>query len=173
MYQSTRVGIQSPTLIDRLHEIAGEERADSRRESVVTDARMREIIRRDLTYLLNSSNLGDCIDHQRFPRVSNSTLNFGVAPLAGKYAISKSWLDVARIIRQAIIDFEPRLIAESVEILPLQDSDEMEMGSYGVLRFEVNGLIYSREQPLEFGACSEISLDTGKISFEECQRHRR
>lgn len=39
---------------------------------------MREILQRDLTYLLNTTNREDEIDRTRYPEAASSTINYGV-----------------------------------------------------------------------------------------------
>jgi type VI secretion system protein ImpF len=84
---------------------------------------MREIVQRDLAHLLNTTNAEDLIDRTRHADAAASTLNFGVPPLAGSYLSERKWADIERIIRRAIHDYEPRLIPETVTVVPLMKEE--------------------------------------------------
>ncbi len=120
---------------------------------------------RDLTFLLNATNLDRNIDRARFAYAGSSSLNYGVPSLAGVFAASRGWPEIEHVIRRAIVEFEPRLMPNTLEIIPMQD--ESELGNYNVIIFEVSGLIRTPTYPLEFRAHSVISIETGKIRFED------
>ncbi|MET0207717.1 MAG: GPW/gp25 family protein, partial [Burkholderiaceae bacterium] len=91
-----------------------------------------------------------------------SAVNFGVRPLAGSYLSERRWADIERIIRRAITDYEPRLIPETVTVLPLMKegaSDE-----YNVLLFEIRAMINLKPYPLELTVQSTVDLETNRMS---------
>jgi type VI secretion system protein ImpF len=110
-------------------------------EYAVTPAQMRDIVQRDLAYLLNTTNAEDLIDRTRHAEAASSTINFGVPPLAGSYLSERKWADIERIIRRAIQDYEPRLIPETVTVVPLMKEGGA-AGDYNVLLFEIRALIH-------------------------------
>ena len=150
-----------PTLIDRLRDDAPRRKHEAPGEYTVSRAQMREIIQRDLAYLLNCTNIEDRIDRRRYPAASASTVNFGVPPLAGGYLASCRWDDIERSIRRAIRDFEPRLIAESLSVLPLGGNGETRL--YNNLAFEIRGMIRMDPYPLEFMVQSTLDLETSRL----------
>ncbi|NPT38354.1 type VI secretion system baseplate subunit TssE [Paraburkholderia xenovorans] len=105
-----------PTLFDRLRDDAPHRQTEVPGEYAVTRTQLRDIIQRDLAYLLNATNLGDLIDPQRYPLVAASTVNFGVPPLAGAFMASRKWADIEKTIKDAIGRFEPRLITTSESV---------------------------------------------------------
>jgi type VI secretion system protein ImpF len=138
-----------PTLIDRL------------RDDTVSRTQMREIIQRDLAYLLNCTNIEDQIDRRRYPAAAASTVNFGVPPLAGGYVASCRWEDVEKAVKRAIRDFEPRLIADSLSVLPLDNNVGTSL--YNNLAFEIRGMIRMNPYPLEFMVQSTLDLETSRM----------
>jgi type VI secretion system protein ImpF len=102
---------------------------------------MREIVQRDLAHLLKTTNAEDLIDRTRHADAAASTLNFGVPPLAGSYLSERKWADIERIIRRAIHDYEPRLIPETVTVVPLMKEEGGAAEEYNVLLFEIRALI--------------------------------
>jgi type VI secretion system protein ImpF len=54
-----------PTLLDRLRDDAPHRRTEAPGEYAVTRSQLRDIVQRDLAYLLNTTNLGNQIDVRR------------------------------------------------------------------------------------------------------------
>lgn len=151
-----------PTLLDRLRDDAPHRQAEAPDDYTVTRKQMRDIVQRDLAYLLNTTSIEDQIDRSRHPRAAASTVNFGVPPLAGTFIASRQWKDVERMIRQAITDFEPRLIPDSLVVSPRSGTDDAGE-HHNVLAFDVRGLIHMDPYPLEFMVQSSLDLETSEI----------
>lgn len=153
-----------PTLFDRLRDDAPQRQTESANEYTVTRAQMREIIQRDLTYLLNTTNREDEIDRQRYPAAAASTINYGVPPVAGSYLSEHKWNDIVTIVRRAVLDFEPRLIPGSLDVKPLLKEDAPQR--YNTLVFEIKGLIHMDPYPMAFTAQSSLDLETSRMSVQ-------
>lgn len=151
-----------PTLLDRLRDDAPQRQNEAPSEYTVTRAQMRDIIQRDLAFLLNTSSIEDLIDRERYPQAASSTVNFGVPPLAGAFTATRRWDEIEKIIRRAIGEFEPRLIAESLVVTPLTGVDADVQ--YNVLAFEVRGMIRMDPYPLEFMVQSSLDLETSQVN---------
>jgi type VI secretion system protein ImpF len=151
-----------PTLLDRLRDDAPQRQAEAPGEYTVTRAQMRDILQRDLAFLLNTTSIEDLIDRERYPEAASSTLNFGVPPLAGAFIASRRWAEVEQVIRRAILDFEPRLIPQTLALAPLKAADPA--GRYNSLAFEVRGMIQMDPYPLEFMVQSSLDLETSQVS---------
>ena len=151
-----------PTLFDRLRDEAPSRTSEQPSEYSVTPAQMRDIVQRDLAYLLNTTNAEDLIDRARHADAASSTINFGVPPLAGSYLSERRWADIERIIRRAIQDYEPRLIPETVTVVPLMKEGGA-AGDYNVLLFEIRALIHLRPYPLAFTVQSAVDLETNRM----------
>jgi type VI secretion system protein ImpF len=150
-----------PTLFDRLRNEAPSREIEASSEYAVTPGRMRDIIQRDLAFLLNTTNAEDLIDRARFPDAAASCVNFGVPPLAGSYLSERKWADIERIIRRAISDYEPRLIAETVTVLPLMKEGASQQ--YNVLLFEIRAMVDLKPYPLELTVQSAVDLETNRM----------
>ncbi|TCW85063.1 type VI secretion system baseplate subunit TssE [Burkholderia sp. SRS-46] len=150
-----------PTLLDRLRDDAPQRLVEAPEEYAVTRKQMRDIVQRDLAYLLNTTSIEDQLDRERHPQAAASTVNFGVPPLAGTFLASRQWNDIERTIRQAIADFEPRLIPDSLVVAPRQAADAAD--HHNVLAFEVRGLVHMDPYPLEFMVQSSLDLETSEI----------
>lgn len=151
-----------PTLIDRLRDDAPHRQTEAPGEYTVTRTQLRDIIQRDLAYLLNTTNLGDQLDARRYPLVAASTVNFGVPPLAGAFMASRDWRDIEIMVKHAIMTFEPRLMPESLEVVPSSNGDRV--GRHSQVAFEIRGMIRMDPYPLEFMVQSSLDLETSRLS---------
>lgn len=87
---------------------------------------LRQSIKRDLTWLLNSLSFESAQTLSNHPNVRTSVLNYGVKDFAGRSRSSKSEMDNARAIHNAIKRFEPRL--KNVSVTPDVHDDASEVG---------------------------------------------
>jgi type VI secretion system protein ImpF len=158
-----------PTLFDRLRDEAPSRASEPPSDYTVTPARMRDIVQRDLAFLLNTTNAEDLIDRKRYAQAAASTVNFGVPPLAGSYLSERRWADIERIVRRAVQDYEPRLIAQSVSVVPLMKPDGA-AGDYNVLLFEIRALIDLQPYPLAFTVQSAVDLETNRMQVLQAPR---
>ena len=65
-----------PTLLDRLTDHAPQRSNDSVSERLVTRKQLRQIILRDLSWLLNATNAEAELEMEDFPDARASTLNY-------------------------------------------------------------------------------------------------
>jgi type VI secretion system protein ImpF len=147
-----------PTLFDRLRDDNPHRHTESAEEISVSQKELLRIVQRDLSYLLNATNASDLFKEDSFPEASASTLNYGIPPLVGGYLMEKKWHSIERIIRKAIITFEPRLMPESLCVVSLSESDPAHR--YNTLQFEIRGLVRADPHPIEFLVQSSVDLET-------------
>lgn len=150
-----------PTLIDRLADTAPHRQHEAPGEYAMTRSQMRDVVQRDLAYLLNTTSLDELIDRERYPEAAASTINYGVPALAGVFIASRKWADIEQIIRRAILDFEPRLIADLLTVAPISGVD---VPSYNNVSFEIRGMIQMDPYPLEFMVQSTLDLETSQLN---------
>ncbi|KAF3998237.1 type VI secretion system baseplate subunit TssE [Glaciimonas immobilis] len=154
-----------PTLIDRLLDDAPGRQTEPFNESLFDAQAMRTAIKRDLTLLLNTINLNGEIDINTHPAISNSVLNYGIPAFGGGHIADRNWINVGVMIRKAVLDFEPRLIRESVSVSPLKNVSDS--NHYNVLTFALSGLIKWSPYPLEFQIQTAFDLETSRINLLE------
>ncbi|KVO63766.1 type VI secretion system baseplate subunit TssE [Burkholderia stagnalis] len=151
-----------PTLLDRLRDDAPQRQSEAPGEYAVTRTQMRGIVQRDLAFLLNAMSIDGYIDRESHPEAAASTVNFGMPPLAGVFMASRKWAEIERTIRRVILDFEPRLIPETLVVAPSRGAAAGERGN--VLAFEVRGMIRMDAYPIEFMVQSALDLETSQVS---------
>ena len=152
-----------PTLLDRLCDDAPHESSEAPQAYAFNRGRMRETVLRDLSLLLNTTDQSDLIDAAQYPAAANSTLNYGVPALAGGYLSEKKWVDIERMIRRAITQFEPRLVPQTLRVKPLLK--DQASANYNVLTFEISGHIQISPYPIEFTVQSAVDLENSRIEL--------
>ncbi|MEJ7807537.1 MAG: type VI secretion system baseplate subunit TssE, partial [Telluria sp.] len=105
-----------PSLLDRLSDDEPDTSTESRERRILSLRTLREGVLRDLAWLLNTTNLLSVIATDALPHVATSVLNFGVPVMSGNSLTGLNISKLERGIRQAIWDFEPRLIRNTVTV---------------------------------------------------------
>lgn len=152
-----------PTLFDRLFDNAPHKLKESELEYAVDKKQMMNIVRRDLAFLFNTSSIEREVVRDDYPMVACSVINYGIPPLAGEHMASKSWQEMEGIIRRAIIDFEPRIIAKSLLIRPVSNLAQLGDKVYNMMAFTVKGQIYLEPYPLEFTMQSAVDVENSRF----------
>jgi type VI secretion system protein ImpF len=119
---------------------------------------------RDLAWLLNNCHLAACEDIADYPLVAKSVLNYGIPDLTGKTISGLEVTDVQRALRQAILDFEPRILADRLEVRGQVSDDPSHTNS---LTFEIEGELWSRPIPERLFLRTELDLETGSVTMTE------
>lgn len=140
---------------------AGERIVASRRlraRQVITEAVLREEVWRDLDALLNTVALESTVDMSETPLARKSILNFGIPDVAHRTIDEADLINVPGEIKAAILLYEPRLAAATVQVERDMSIDPAELK----VRFIVRGDLTCDpvNVPVEFVA--DI-IDTGKI----------
>ncbi len=152
-----------PTLFDRLCDDMPSESVESSSTYSLTRTQLRDIVLRDLSLLLNTTNQSDLLNRELHLAASDSTINFGVPALAGGYFSEKRWHDIEQMIRHAIHVFEPRILSETLMVRPLLKKQES--ANYNVLIFEISGHVQMQPYPMEFMVQSNVDLETNRIEI--------
>jgi type VI secretion system protein ImpF len=126
------------------------------------EAALRSTVRRELAWLLNTTNLGAVEDLTPYPEVRASVLNYGVPDLAGKALTKQVVQGRAREIRDAIRIFEPRMDPRRVEVEALTSAERENAVTY-VIRGDVTAAVQA--MPVEFK--TDIEVDTAFVTVRE------
>lgn len=149
-----------PTLLERLRDNEPGKRSESESTCMVTRTQMREIIRESLVTLFNTTNLENEIP-DRCTQALSSVINYGIPPLAGGFTSDLRWQEVERILRRAILRFEPRIMPDSLRIAPPHDSGDHHTGN--TLSFTIHAMIHMEPYPLPFTLMSDVDLETNSV----------
>lgn len=157
---TTRERLQ-PSLLDRLTDDESENRQESRDKRVLSMQSLRRAVLRDLGWLFNTTGLGVLQDLSEYPLALQSVINYGLPDLSGKTASGLDIADVERRLRQAIWDFEPRILRDTVEVKAV--AAETESGSPNQIVFEVSGELWGQPLPERLYLKTELDLEIGEI----------
>ena len=153
-----------PSLLDRLTDNEPETKVESRAQRVLSLNRLKRSVLRDLAWLLNSGNLAMTEDLSAYPEVESSVVNYGVTDLAGTTATSTDTRVVEREIKQAILDFEPRLLAESLSVKVSLSDRYM---NNRTLSFEIEGQLWAQPLPISLYLSTDLDLESGTTTVTE------
>jgi type VI secretion system protein ImpF len=153
-----------PSLLDRLRDDEPQNSKESRDQRVMSLHQIRESVQRDLASILNAGCLSMAVDLDDYPYVQHSVLNYGIPDLSGTTVHGVEAAPLEKLLKQAIIDFEPRILANSLKITVTTDPDEMHQTA---MVFEIEGKLWSQPMPLRLLWNTEIDLETGEVIVTE------
>jgi type VI secretion system protein ImpF len=148
-----------PSLLDRLTD--GGEGASEDGGRTYSLSRLRAVILRDVSWLLNATPLGSSVDLTAYPDVASGVLNYGVRPLAGQGGGATDRSHFERAIQEALTLFEPRLVSGvRVKLLPAGSSDT-------TLVFIIEADLWAEPVPLRLRLRTEVDRDRNTVRIAE------
>jgi type VI secretion system protein ImpF len=158
-----------PALLDRLVDEEPDRKVEPRERRVMSKGRLREAVLRDLAWLFNCTRLEASQPMAHVPYARRSVANFGLPALSGKPSSSLDVADLERAIRQAILDFEPRILAGTLEVQAIKRSSQEHHNIVGV---QIHGQLWAQPVPLELLVRTDIDLETGAVEIADLMRSR-
>ena len=152
-----------PSLLDRLLDDEPGKLTEPRENRSATLARLRENVLRDLSWLFNATQ--SSLDLEDDPVLVGSVINYGMPPLAGRPASQYDLDELARVMREVIMRFEPRIIAHTLRVTAEGNKSD----SHNVLGFRIEGQLWSQPVPLEIFMRTEIDLESGMTQVREAK----
>ena len=153
-----------PALLDRLTDDEPDKKLEPREQRVMSKSRLRQAVLRDLAWLFNATRLERGLDPVRAPHARRSVLCYGLPGLSGSTASSLEVPDLERAIRQAIVDFEPRILPQTLRVKALEIEH---LEHHNVIGVEIHGQLWAQPVPLELLVRTEIDLETGKVEIAD------
>ncbi len=154
-----------PSLLDRLTDDRPAERVESEVDRVMSKARFRQAVLRDLGTLFNAVQPLAGAEASAYPVAATSVLNYGMPPLTGALASKLDVTDVVTAIREAIVRFEPRVMAETLQIRALES--ESALDTHNVIEFEIRGHLWSQPLPIEILLRTQLDLEAGQVQVRD------
>ncbi len=158
-----------PALLDRLTDEEPDKKLEPREQRVMSKSQLRRAVLRDLAWLFNASRLERGLDPVKAPYARQSVLGFGLPAFSGMTASALEIPDLERAIRQAIIDFEPRILPGSLQVHALE-TEHLE--HHNVVGVEISGQLWAQPVPLELLVRTEIDLETGQVEIADLAASR-
>lgn len=152
-----------PSLLDRLTDRSPGDQKDSAADRYIDVRRLREIIMRDLGWLLNTSNNEDVIDAKTYPHASKSTLNYGISDIAGRKVAITDAATLETSIREAIHALEPRIIPGTLEVRAVKDKDS----NQAHIVMDIRGELWATPVPLELYLRTRLDVADGDLVIDK------
>jgi type VI secretion system protein ImpF len=153
-----------PSLLDRLTDDAPQQREESREQRVLSPRKLKQCVIRDLEWLLNACDLATVQDLDPYPQVQSSVLNYGMPDLAGRNLSGLDVLTLERLLRQAILRFEPRILRQGLSIRAVVDAEQM---TPNAIRFDIEGELWGTPMPQRLYLKTDVDLENGEIHVYE------
>jgi type VI secretion system protein ImpF len=153
-----------PSLLDRLTDLNPAGKTDTLDERVMSFRRLRESVIRDLEWLLNTGRLEISSELGSYPEVRKSVLNYGIPEISGISASGEDSESIERDIRQAILDFEPRILPGTLKVSIAIDDTKM---SESTMVLEIQGELWWQPLPERFYLKATLDLDSWKFKGEQ------
>jgi type VI secretion system protein ImpF len=151
-----------PSLLDRLTDEEPEKTSESRDSRVINLNRLRDIVRRDLAWLLNTNNMDTILDPDVYPHTCRSVVNYGLRDTSGDFTTENRADDIRKSIERAILRFETRIIPGTLEVSIRETKDRKR----AVVDFDIHAEMWAQPLPIELFLRSQVDLTTGELSLD-------
>lgn len=153
-----------PSLLDRLTDLQPDKSKESSSQQSISQTQFKAAVIRDLGWLLNSVALDVCVDLGRYPEVQSSVLNYGLPDLSGHTSTTVDVNSVEKAVIAAILQFEPRIIRNSLKVRIHSNPDAM---SHNSMVFEISGAVFGQPSPFQVVLKSQLDLECGEFKLAE------
>lgn len=137
-------------------------RSKQRRHGVSEDT-LKAHLQADLNALLNTIRLDAVVDLEDAPYVARSVANYGFQDLSNVTTADLSDTALINSIRQSLLDHEPRLIPETVEVRVADRTEDAHQRLSIAVSAELMG--DPVDIPVDFSA--EVDLGAGKLRMSD------
>ena len=132
---------------------------------VMSKVQFRQAVLRDLSALFNAVQSLSVPEGSVFPLLRESVLNYGMPPLTGQLASKLDITVLIEAIRQTILRFEPRVMADTLEVRALESQSVLD--THNVIEFEIRGHLWSQPLPIEILLRTQLDLEAGQVSVRD------
>ncbi|AHG20840.1 hypothetical protein Z042_15425 [Chania multitudinisentens RB-25] len=154
-----------PVLIDLLTDHEPQKKQEAAARNLLSPGELRHRVLRDLQWLFNCVNNESSLDLEAYPQVRRSTLNYGIASMAGKRMSDIEWPDIQQALTNSILTFEPRILPDDLQVRCISDPHSLEL--HNVLSIEIKGRLWCVPYPLEFLFRTDVDLENGHFDLKD------
>ncbi|MFA5081643.1 MAG: type VI secretion system baseplate subunit TssE [Hydrogenophilaceae bacterium] len=156
-----------PSLLDRLTDNEPDKRSEARDYRSFSVTRLRESVLRDLNWLFNATQHED-VELESFPQARRSVINYGIPALSGRPASALNIQEVEQMLQRSIIDFEPRLLPDTVRVKA--EADEAGLAKHNLISFRIEAQMWAQPYPLDLLLRTEVDMESGASQVVEAGR---
>lgn len=148
------------SLLDRLTDEEPEKKTETRDKRGLSQAKLRQSVMRDLNWLFNTSNLATVQSLDTCPEVASSVLNYGMPDFTGHTISGVDIPEIEQLLKQAICDFEPRILRRTIKVRLNVDEQQM---SHNAMTFDIEGELWADPVPMHVYLKTELDLEVGDV----------
>lgn len=153
-----------PCLLERLLDDEPRKREETWDKFHFDQRKMKTLILANISEILNNANIEPQLDEGIHREVACSVLNYGVSPQVGSYSNTHNWNRLEHLIREALIRFEPRLLADSI-IVSLNGERRAPI-KQGIISFTIHALVMWSPQPFDLCLGARYEVETENINLQ-------
>lgn len=158
MPEMTPVDRLQPCLLDRLTDDRPDSTKESRDQRVISLARYRRAVLRDIEWLLNTSRHPGREGLAEFTDAARSVVDFGVPDLCGTTPSGLNPVELEEEIVQALLWFEPRILPGSLSVHVGVKPESM---GHNTVSLEIRGELWAQPMPDVLYVKTDVDLETG------------
>ncbi len=151
-----------PCLLDRLTDDQPAVSVESRNQRVVSAARFKDGVLRDLRWLFNTQRHAEDEGLADYPQVNRSVFNYGLPDYAGMFSEKRDTADIEREIADTLLFFEPRIIRHTLQVRVFRDEEVADHGNPHRVNLQISADLWAQPAPEKFFAKTIIDLETGE-----------
>ncbi|HEX8615282.1 MAG TPA: type VI secretion system baseplate subunit TssE [Telluria sp.] len=154
-----------PALLDRLTDSEPAQKHEPRESRLITRKRLHQAVLRDLAWLLNTTQLGGDAAFGACGYARRSVINFGLPALSGETASTLDMIALERTIKQAILDYEPRIVPASLQVQALASAPLLDQ--HNIISIQIRGDLWALPVPIELLLRTDVDLETGAVELRD------
>ncbi|MDO5622919.1 MAG: GPW/gp25 family protein [Paracoccus sp. (in: a-proteobacteria)] len=135
-----------------------------RREGASEEA-LRRNLAQDIASLMNTIRFDVCVALDEYPRISRSIINHGFQDMDTLWRQTRTQAALADAIRQSLMQSEPRLRADLIDVVPVSDEPTADQR----LSFNITAEMISNPHDIPVRFLAEIDPGAGKIAIRRTQ----
>lgn len=153
-----------PCLLERLLDDEPRKREEIWDKFHFDQRKMKSLIMANISEILNNANIEPQLDACIHREVVSSVLNYGISSQVGSYSNTHNWNRLEHLIREALIRFEPRLLADSI-IVSL-NGERRSPVKQGIISFTIHALVNWSPHPFDLSLGARYEIETESISLQ-------
>jgi type VI secretion system protein ImpF len=151
-----------PSLLDRLTDADPTNKTEPRERRVLSMQRLKEGVLRDLRWLLNTGHLETVESLEAYPQARTSVINYGLPDLSGANVAGMDAARLERLVREAILKFEPRINPKTLKVSVTVDRGLM---SQNALTFQIEGELWAQPTPMALFLKTVLDMESGDVDI--------
>ena len=138
------------------------ERSKERRMGT-DEGTLRRHLTADLASLMNTINLDAVVDLSDTPYVAKSVINFGFGDMSDANDSLFARQQISNLIRETLIQHEPRLIPESIDITVVVDEEDKDQR----MSFDIQAEMVATPVDIPLSFLAEVDMGAGKLQMTQ------